>query len=163
MNRDTFALPLLALSLLALSGLACSKADRSTTPPSETPAAQPADDHAHAEGQHAQHEHDFPPTVTAFHDTMAPLWHAEAGDARKADTCAALPDMQAKAAAIGQAEVPEKAAAQSEAWTTASTELGTKLDALATSCDGPTEAFDAAFHDVHEAFHALVALVGHER
>lgn len=160
MKRFTFA----ALTTIALTGFACSKADKPTTPPADADATE-ADgeqtgEHAHADGKH---EHDFPASVTTFHDTMAPLWHAEAGDARKADTCAALEDMKTKAAAIGEGEVPEKAADQAEAWSSASTELGTKLDALAATCDASTEEFDAAFHDVHEAFHTLVALVGHER
>lgn len=160
MKRFTFA----ALTTLALTAFACSKADKPTTPPDDATATEGqgehAGEHAHADGKH---EHDFPASVTSFHDTMAPLWHAEAGDARKADTCAALEDMKTKASAIGEAEVPEKAADQAEAWSSASTELDTKLDALAAACDASTEEFDAAFHDVHEAFHTLVALVGHER
>lgn len=162
MTRFTFA----ALTTIALTSFACSKADKPTTPPDDSSATEGqgehAGEHAHADGKH-EHEHDFPTSVTGFHDTMAPLWHAEAGDARKTDTCAALEDLKTKASAIGEAEVPEKAADQAEAWSSASTELGAKLDALAATCDGTTEEFDAAFHDVHEAFHALVALVGHER
>jgi len=158
MNRITFA----GLALIALAGLACSKADRPTTPPTEAELSDGDAEHKGEHGKH-QHEHDFPASVTTFHDAMAPLWHAEAGETRQADTCAALQDMKTKAAAIGDADVPEKAADQAEAWTTAGTELGTKLEALAATCEGSTEEFDAAFHEVHEAFHALVALVGHER
>ncbi len=154
----------LAVLVLSFAGLACAKADRTTTPPAEAAATEP---HAHetpgAEaGAHEEHEHDFPASVTTFHDAMSPLWHAEAGETRTQDTCAAIDDMIAKAGAIGEAGVPEKAADQADAWNSATADLLTKLEALKASCADSPEGFDAGFQGVHEAFHALVKLVGHE-
>ena len=167
MARNKF----LALVVVSVAGLACSKADRSTTTPAETSAAPVEGEHAdaghegmheHEGGEHGQHEHDFPAPVTTFHDTMAPLWHAEAGEARTTDTCAALDDMIAKAGAIGEADVPDKAVEQADAWKAAAGELVGKLEALKTTCADSPDGFDAGFHEVHEAFHVLVKLVGHE-
>src|SRR5262245_449596 len=36
------------------------------------------DDHA-MDGEHKGEHEGLPPTVTAFHDKLAPLWHADAG------------------------------------------------------------------------------------
>ena len=70
MKRFTFA----ALTTIALTSFACSKADKPTTPPDDASAmegqGEHAGEHAHADGKH---EHDFPASVTSFHDTMAPL------------------------------------------------------------------------------------------
>lgn len=157
----------LVVLVLSFVGLACAKADRPPTPPVEAPGAE---GHAHENPDaeagvpaHEEHEHDFPASVTTFHDTMAPLWHAEAGEPRTKDTCAALDDMIAKAGSIGEAGVPEKAADQGDAWNSAATELVTKLEALKATCTDSPDGFDAGFKEVHEAFHVLVKLVGHEK
>ena len=142
----------LALSLLfAIVG--CQKADR---PETATPAeAQPE--------AHEQHEHDFPTTVTAYHDQMSPLWHAEAGDARRDNTCAAVGDLIAKAEAIVSGDVPEAAAGDADAWAEQANGLVAATKELETVCADNPEKFDETFHALHEAFHGLVGLVGHER
>ena len=131
-----------------------------TTPAPETAEADATEGHAHESGE--AHEHDFPAAVTTYHDTMAPLWHAEPGEARTSDTCDAVADLIAKAQAITSADVPEKVE-DPEAWNAAGAELIAKTQALQTTCSESPDGFDAAFHEVHEAFHGLVKLVGHEQ
>jgi len=157
---------LLAVLVLSFAGLACAKADHATNPPVEATAVE---GHEHespaAEADapaHEEHKHDFPAAVTSFHDAMSPLWHAEAGETRTQNTCAAVDEMIAKAGAIGEAGVPEKAADQADGWNSATAELVTKLEALKASCADSPDTFDAGFKEVHEAFHVLVKLVGHE-
>lgn len=157
----------LAVLVMSFAGLACAKSDRATTPPMDAPAAEEqAQEPAAAEAgasAHEAHEHDFSASVTSFHDAMSPLWHAEAGEARTKDTCAAVDDMIVKAGAIGESSVPQKAADQAEVWNSAAAELVTTLEALKASCADSPDGFDAGFKEVHEAFHVLVKLVGHEK
>lgn len=153
------------IAALGLCTLACSKADAPTTPPTDAAAPQTADaeatpGHEHTKGE--AHEHDFPAAVTTYHDTMAPLWHAEPGEARTSDTCDAVADLIAKAEVITGAEAPEKVE-DPEAWSAAGAELVAKTQALQATCSESPDGFDASFHEVHEAFHALVKLVGHEK
>jgi hypothetical protein len=159
-------LVLSGLSLL-LTTVACAKADAPTTTPIDDaqPAAVAGDSSAtDGHGEHA-HEHDFAGSVDAFHDTMAPLWHAEPGPARATDTCAAAADLATKAESIVAEDAPE-AASDAEAWKTASAGLVASVQQLQAVCADSTEAAEASFDDtfksVHEAFHVLVALVGHE-
>ena len=114
-------------------------------------------------GSAAEHEHDFSPEVGAFHDLMAPKWHAPAGDARQADTCGAVVAFKDAAAKIGAAAVPAKAAAQEGSWHNAVADLNIAIGGLESACAAAGRpSFDAAFQDLHDAFHRLVALVGHE-
>ncbi len=156
---------ILAVLVISFAGLACAKADHATTPPVEAPAAEGHESSAAEPGApaHEEHEHDFPAAVTSFHDAMSPLWHAEAGETRTQDTCAAVDEMIVKAGAIGEAGVPPKAADQAEGWNSATADLVTKLEALKASCADSPDTFDAGFKEVHEAFHVLVKLVGHEK
>lgn len=128
------------------------------TPPAEaTPTAAP--DHGEAE-----HSHDFPGAVTAFHDVMAPKWHAEPGPQRQTDTCGAIAGFKDAAAKIGSDPVPEKAAAQEGSWHNAVADLNIAIGGLEAACAADGRAgFADAFHQLHEAFHRLVALIGHEK
>lgn len=158
MKLSTVLVSLAASSLLLT---ACTKTDQPTASPDDATASpsEPAADGA-GHGEHA-HEHDFKGPVDEFHELMAPLWHAPAGEARTADTCAAVGDMIAKAEAIGAAEVPE-AASDAEGWRTNGEALVAAAKALDATCKDAPEGFDAGFEALHEAFHGLVALVGHE-
>jgi len=150
----------------------CSKADRApTTPPTDAAApdtATPDAPHGHEHGgEHGgehkgehKHDHDFAGPTDAFHEAMAPLWHAPAGDARTTDTCAAAPDLVASAEAVAASAAPEKVTDEA-AWKAAGAELVGKAQALQATCEASGD-FDGAFTAVHEAFHGLVKLVGHE-
>jgi hypothetical protein len=172
MNKTTaFA----ASILMAISLSACGASDPAPVQPTNAPApaadeAQPAAEQGDAEMKHGdgqaageQHEHNFPGEVKTFHDTMAPLWHAEPGDARVTSTCDGVPTLKEQAAAISTAAVPAEAQGHEADWQQAATGLSASLDKLAEVCATADRAgFDDAFKGVHDAFHALIAHIGHE-
>ena len=142
------------------------------------PAVQPTDVQQHDIAHHAtpdgegaamggkgmaeHHEGKMPPTVSKFHDTLAPRWHAEHGAKRMADTCAALPQFHSDAAAIIAAPAPE--GADASAWAAG----GAQLDASVTALEAPCKASDAAgfepaFERVHTSFHHLLEAGGHHK
>jgi hypothetical protein len=89
----------------------------------------------------------MPPAVNAFHEVLAPLWHAPKGDQRMTDTCAAIAGLQSGAAAVGSAKLANAPA------------LVDAVGGLAAVCSAtPRDAakFDAAFAKVHDAFHSLM-------
>lgn len=96
------------------------------------------------------------PEMTRFHDVLAPRWHAEKGDKRKADTCAAVPDFQSNAAALASSAPPPTAEATS--WSTATKELTVAVGGLEASCTSSPNDFEAAFERVHTVFHAVMEL-----
>ncbi len=109
------------------------------------------------EGHHGDHPK-LTPELDAFHEVLAARWHAEAGPARMKDTCASVPDFQTKVGAIKAAAAP--ANVDATAWTNAATNLETSVGGLSTACGGTDQAaFDAAFTQVHDAFHASMALI----
>lgn len=130
-------------------------------PSSEPDPAAAASAHAAHEGSSAMaHEHGaMAPTITAFHDILAPRWHAEKGAKRMADTCAAIPDFQRGAAAIVAAPAPEGAVAA--AWTDGGKQLAEAVAALEAPCKASdAAAFEPAFHRVHESFHHVMEAGG---
>jgi hypothetical protein len=108
----------------------------------------PASPHAEHEehGGHEEHEdheaaehHDEgaqSPAVHAFHEALAPLWHADKGPERVTKTCAQAGALHDKAVATKDAE------------------LVAATTALVTECEkeGRPE-FEARFAAVHESFH----------
>ena len=96
-----------------------------------------------------------PPTAPAptpekaigdFHDVLAPLWHADPGPQRTADTCQAAPKMVTLADDVVRSSTP--------AWAEKANALKTATAALVEECATTRAAFDTKFHEVHEAFHA---------
>lgn len=146
--------------LAALALVACGGA---SSPAPQAAATTPAEHGEHNEGksEHGAHEHQFPAEVTAFHDVMAPLWHAEAGDARRQGTCDAVAKMSEAARSVEAAQVPAKAAADPSKWHEATAALTLSVEQLGASCAATAPSFEADFKNVHEKFHALVALIGH--
>jgi hypothetical protein len=138
------------ITILALFvAAACGGAEKQTTTPGGGggAAAGGADPHA-----------GLTPELHAFHDTLSPRWHADAGEQRMKDTCAALADFQAQAAAVKAA--PAKEGVDPAAWTEAGTALEASVTGLAGACGGTDlAAFDQTFHAVHEAFHRAMELV----
>lgn len=96
--------------------------------------------------------------IDSFHDTLSPLWHADAGDKRKADTCAAVGDMKTEAVAI-----VGRGRTDNAAWEGNANSLAKAIDDLAKVC-GEGGDFDATFSSLHDAFHVLMeaAMTGHE-
>lgn len=111
----------------------------SSQPAAETTPPPKADEH---EG-HEEHG-DMPAEVQAFHDVLAPLWHAPEGAERTAKTCDSTGALEEKAVAI------------EAVWKTEGKELHDSVKALAEECarDGRPE-FQTRFAAVHTAFHAL--------
>jgi len=105
-------------------------------------------------------EHNMPATVSKFHDTLAPRWHAEHGAKRMADTCAALPQFHADAAAIIAAPAPQ--GADASAWAAGGTQLDASVTALEAPCKAnDAAAFEPAFERVHTSFHKLLEANAH--
>ena len=91
--------------------------------------------------------------VDAFHDTLAPIWHAPAGDARRKQACDAVPTMKEQAvAAVGRARTDHAG------WEGNANALVAAVGKLGDACEGKTFAtpFDDAFSQVHDAYHALM-------
>lgn len=93
-----------------------------------------ADEHGHA------HPH-FAPDVDAFHSLLAPIWHARPGKARSREACAKAGEMANSAGQIRSADA---------------TALLASIGRLQAICKGKPAGVDAAFFDVHEAFHQLI-------
>ena len=91
----------LTVALLFSLGLtaACGGKDKgtSTTPGTGSAATGTAGGNAH-EG--------LPPEMQAFHDVLAPRWHAAQGPQRLTDTCSAVPQFKSTADAIAVATPP---------------------------------------------------------
>ena len=82
--------------------------------------------------------------VKAFHDEMAPLWHADKSAERTAKTCEHAPSLQQKAGAVGDKDL---VAATSD---------------LAAECSKPgTPDFEAKFMEVHKKFHKAAEISEH--
>lgn len=85
--------------------------------------------------------HDFPKDVDAFHALLAPIWHARPGKERSQNACAKAPEMEMLAKDIHSADAKPLVAA---------------ITTLKSKCKGKLADVDAAFFDVHEAFHQLI-------
>src|SRR5215213_7130056 len=72
-----------AATLLALATIACGGAQPAA------PAPPAANEQHEIAGE--EHHAGTAPAISAFHDVLAPLWHADAGAMRTDDTCAAIP------------------------------------------------------------------------
>ena len=103
----------------------------------------------------------MPPELKAFHDVLAPRWHAEKGPKRMQDTCAALPDFHSDADALAKATPPMNAHA--DTWTTGTKQLVDAVAGLDTTCKANDAAqFETAFEKVHVSFHHLLEAAGGE-
>jgi hypothetical protein len=93
-----------------------------------------------AEDNHEKHSHSFPKDVDALHAVLAPLWHSRAGKERSQKVCAQADKLEALTRSIrsGDAKV-----------------LLASIAALKLQCQASPVDIDAAFSQVHEAFHRL--------
>jgi hypothetical protein len=114
-----------------------------------------------AAGEAGEGKEDHPkltPELEAFHQVIGPLWHADKGEARQKDTCAAVPEFKTRAAAIKGAAAP--ASVDAAAWTSAGGELEAAVTGLETACGGADPAaFEPAFEAMHTKFHGAMELV----
>lgn len=110
----------------------------------------------HSDEMHAQHD-GLPPEVAAFHDRLAPLYHAEPGKARTEETCAAVPDFNALVDNLGRAPAPPTVDAT--AWGEHVGTLRGSVGELAADCGNGAAGFDAKFETLHDSFHALIEML----
>ena len=154
--------------VIAAAALALGCGSESPTPksPSHDSSGESADHHKEGGDKGGDdHSHDFGAEVTAFHDVMSPLWHAEPGEARTNGTCDAGEKLASGAKAIAAASVPDRAAAKSDQWTAAAAALIASVEHLGLVCSDVNKLgeFDGAFKDVHDKFHGLTALLGGDK
>jgi hypothetical protein len=114
------------------------------------------DTHSHGVGEkhdmESEHHGVGVAEIDSFHQTLAPIWHAPAGDQRKKDACAAVPTMKEQAmAAVGRART------DNARWEGNANALVGAVGKLGAVCGDPaTAGFDDAFGAVHDAYHALM-------
>lgn len=96
---------------------------------------------AAAQGFREPHPHDFAKDVDAFHSILAPVWHMPLGKERSRRACAQADNLQAAAGAIRSADA---------------TQLSGAVSAFKAQCQGNPAQVDAAFAQVHDAFHHLM-------
>jgi len=123
---------------------ACSKSD----------SAAPARDKP--KGEMGEHHEGMPPALDKFHDVLAPHWHAEKGEQRMKDTCAAIGAFHSGAEAVAKAK-------SDAAWTASATELQAAVDGLDATCKAnDATGFELAFEKVHQSFHKMLEAGGGE-
>jgi hypothetical protein len=93
-----------------------------------------------ADNQHESHANSFVKDVDAFHDALAPLWHAKPGTERSQNVCAQADKLENLALEIHGSDTKP---------------LLASIAALKAQCKTSPPSIDAAFADVHEAFHHL--------
>ena len=125
-------------------------------------AQEPARPSGDAEPQDHQHQHDFPATVNDFHHTLARLWHAQPGDERSRAVCERASELRSLAHKVESAPLPERARDDSTGWNRAVRHMVESTDQLVAVCSGANHAdAERALGDIHQAFHGLVAYLGH--
>lgn len=139
---------LFAIAVAAAVAACGGKSKPATSTVSSQPAGNPGD----------EHEHSFPAEMGAFHDKLAPLWHADEGQPRVAETCAATGELDALAAGVKNGAVP--AGVDPAKYGERADALIASIVKLSAACGSPDRAtFDADFGGVHSAFHALIELL----
>ena len=97
---------------------------------------------AFGEDRHENHMHqNLAKEVDAFHAVLGPLWHARPGKERSQEVCANADKLGSLAKDIRTGDVQP---------------LLTAIAGLAKQCQANPTDIDAAFSEVHEAFHRLV-------
>jgi hypothetical protein len=141
---------------LTLALLICASGCGGTSKPAATTTEQQHEGSAAPEEEHAE----MPAELAAFHDLLAPRFHAAEGPQRLQDTCGAIEQFRSAADAVGKATPP--VTANADTWTAGTRALVQAVDELATACTtNDVGTFDAAFTTVHERFEALAAMAGH--
>jgi hypothetical protein len=153
--RNMFGSALLTAALGVVVGLGgCGGTQSDANQPLESPRDSQRHDQAKDRGE----KHDevgMPPTLRAFHDVLAPRWHAKPGPERMADTCKAIPDFRGNADAIATSQQPE--GRDPAAWVAGGKQLSDAVTVLESACkSADATSFDAAFGQVHERFHGLL-------
>ena len=122
------------------------------------PATSTVEHADHMEGK--DHHAGQPAEVAAFHDRLAPLWHAEANQARTDGTCGAIGDFEQLLGNLERAAAPETVDAV--AWGERLGALRESIGAMGEDCaNNQAGAFEAKFETVHNSYHALIEHLPH--
>lgn len=114
----------------------------------------------HAGGEHGGEHGELPAEVTAFHDALAPVWHAEEGQVRRDAACENIHVLDGAADDVEAMSVPE--GVDENAWHAATDDLMADVDVVAGACEGDADDVEAKLSEVHDAFHAIVELLNPE-
>jgi len=140
----------LAMTLVAVLATACGGKDEAavgTTPTPTGPIKSPSSTGVAA----------IPPELDVFHTALAIRWHS-VGTTRMHDTCGAMGDLRTKLTALRGAGVPGDL--DESAWNAATTKVENALAGVKSRCGGSDSTkFEAAFTDLHLAFHEYMDLV----
>lgn len=102
----------------------------------------------------------LPTSLAAFHEVLAPLWHAAESPQRTTDTCNAIGELTSRARAITIDPAP--AGIDANTWGNAGINLQASVKALHAECGtAARSALQPTFAGVHQAFHALLELLPH--
>ena len=93
-----------------------------------------------------KHKHNFAKDVDALHAVLAPLWHARPGKERSQNVCAQAHKLESLAKEIHSGDAKA---------------LLVSIAALKAQCQASPSDIDAAFSQVHDAFHHLAEHKGH--
>jgi len=104
---------------------------------------------------HEQHEMKVHPTLDAFHDVFAPVWHTENDAERVAKGCENAAAIHAHVQKIEEGTIPEKATDQ-EGWKTDAHALMIEADGLVSDCKAGTEGVAPRMKNLHDGFHKLL-------
>jgi len=101
----------------------------------------------------------MPASLTALHDVLRPVWHAEAGATRAGLACTNAARLDTASREVASAAAPT--GVDAAAWSRAATQLTTTCTALVAECSASGPAVEAKLSTYHDAFHALVDLARH--
>jgi hypothetical protein len=136
------------LAILAFLAAACGSSKPAEPEEPETPAIT---------GPVTPKEPEIGPEIDAFHSALAKRWHA-VGPTRMTEVCGALGDLQTKLTAVRNVGAP--GGLDEEVWTSAMKRMTTTLEKMKPVCGASDlKAFEAAFNQVHLAFHDYMDLV----
>jgi hypothetical protein len=97
---------------------------------------------------------ELPPTVSDFHDTMAPIWHAE--KKRAAVACDRVDTLDTRAQSVQKAPTPGDVD-DAPKWRKATLALVSAVHELSKACDREDAGTaNAKMGEVHRAFHGLM-------
>ena len=106
-------------------------------------------------GEHEDH-HPHIAEVTALHDEIAPVFHAEPGVVRASAACEHASALHERSLAVQSATLP--ASIDAEAWRSATIDLVVAADALQTECSGQGPAVEERLSHLHDSFHRVMEI-----
>jgi hypothetical protein len=107
--------------------------------------------HGDGHGEKEHHHAKLDGALKAFHDVLAPVYHAEKGPGRNEQACAATASFK-----DGAGKVAAEPKGDVAAWKTDADTLTKTIGDLESACKGDKAGVEPAIEKVHDAFHALM-------